>query len=558
MHDPWTVLGDFNSVLSADDRRGGADFNRARNKSFIDTIDICGLLDTPFSGPKFTWSRNNVSARLDRAFVNSTLIQTCPDSSVSHLHRVKSDHRPILLKPLVQVFSPNVKPFRFIAAWLSRASFNVVLSNKWNAGSDLPKALADINDDLRTWNKRVFGNIAYRKKRLTEELKLADAWVSSNPSEFNRQKESAIRSKLELVLSQEEMLWVQKSRANWVIEGDRNTRFFQLATLKRKSVNRIKHLKDDDGNWVEDSEQLLDMVTSHFKNFCQESSDQLGTLRGFSDHIQDIYRRLLEKSFTANDIREAVKTMGSLKAPGKDGFGPIFYQQCWNVVGRGFVDFIGRCFRSPELIASINETLITFIPKVTNPTSVSNFRPISLCNVTYKTITKCIANRIKSVMQGLTHPSQTSFVPGRHITDNIIMVQEVVHSLRTWRGKKRFMVIKLDLAKAYDKIEWRFVRDTIEQAGFPPQLVRIIMECISSTSFQVLWNGTCSEGFIPRRGLRQGCPLSPYLFTLCIERLSKMILSAVNFGYWKPVQLVKDGILFLTVSSRTILSCLLR
>ncbi|CAN1148091.1 LINE-1 retrotransposable element ORF2 protein [Linum perenne] len=121
------------------------------------------------------------------------------------------------------------------------------------------------------------------------------------------------------------------------------------------------------------------------------------------------------------------------------------------------------------------------------------------------------------------------------------MVQEVVHSLRSWKGKKNYMIIKLDLAKAYDKIEWDFVRDTLAHVGFPNHLVRVIMSCISSSSFQVLWNGSCTDSFTPRRGLRQGCPLSPYLFTLCIERLSKMILSAVDFGYWSPVRLASEG-----------------
>ncbi|CAN1165449.1 Putative ribonuclease H protein At1g65750 [Linum perenne] len=236
---------------------GGAWFNQARSRSFIDTVDVCGLLDIPFTGPKFTWSRSNVFARLDRALVNSAWLQCCPDSSVSHLHKLKSDHRSILLRPHVQVFSPNVKPFRFIATWLSHVSFNVVLSNKWNAGSDFPKNLADFTDVLKRWNKRVFGNINYRKNRLVEDLKRAEAWVLANPSDANRQQESSIRSNLEMVLSQEELLWVQKSRVNWIVEGDRNTRFFQLATIKHRSVNRITKLKDASGDWVDDPEQLL-------------------------------------------------------------------------------------------------------------------------------------------------------------------------------------------------------------------------------------------------------------------------------------------------------------
>ncbi|CAN1186890.1 hypothetical protein LINPERHAP2_LOCUS38390 [Linum perenne] len=162
---------------------GGAPFNRARNKSFIDTTIFCGLVDLPFFRPRFTWSRNNVYSRLDRALVNSAWLQSCPDSSVVDLHKLKSDHRPILLRPCFQVYSPNVKLFRFIVAWLSHVSFNFVLSNKWNTSSGLPKALVDLTVDLREWNKLLFGNIANWKKRLTEALQKAEYWVSLNPSE---------------------------------------------------------------------------------------------------------------------------------------------------------------------------------------------------------------------------------------------------------------------------------------------------------------------------------------------------------------------------------------
>ncbi|CAN1129383.1 Putative ribonuclease H protein At1g65750 [Linum perenne] len=271
LNDPWVVIGDFNSVLSSGDRVGGSPFNRARSKSFIETVDICGLLDIPFSGPKFTWSRNALQVRLDRALVNSAWIQSCPDSSVLHLTKIKSDHRPILLCPHVQVYSPNSKPFRFLAAWLSHASFKHVLSNKWLAGSDLPHALLRLTDDLNLWNKTVFVNIFKRKKRLETKLKQAEAWTTANPSALNRHKENTIRTNLELVLWQEELLWVQKSRANWLVDGDRNTRFFHLATLKRRSVNRIKRLKDQEGNWIEEQELLLSKVTEYFANFYQGS-----------------------------------------------------------------------------------------------------------------------------------------------------------------------------------------------------------------------------------------------------------------------------------------------
>ncbi|CAN0916841.1 LINE-1 retrotransposable element ORF2 protein [Linum grandiflorum] len=354
--------------------------------------------------------------------------------------------------------------------------------------------------------------------------------------------ESSIRTKLETVLWQEELLWVQKSCSKWVVEGDRNTKFFHLATLKRRAFNRVSRLQNEEGLWVADQLTLQTMAVDFFTKLFHSSRASLTRLQGFSACIPAGAVENLDRPLSATEIHSALKRMGGLTAPGKDGFQPIFYQKCWDIVGTDFVDFVADCFRIPEKVLGVNSTLLTLIPKKAIPTSMMDFRPISLCNVAYKTLTKCVANRIKGLMCGLTHPSQTSFVPGRHITDNILILQEVVHSMNSDYVRKPNMVIKIDLAKAYDKIEWNFVRDTLDLAGFPSHLCSVIMNCISTASFQVLWNGSCSESFKPTRGLRQGCPLSPYLFTLCIERLSQMIMSAVSSTDWKPIKLAPNGV----------------
>ncbi|CAN1177927.1 LINE-1 retrotransposable element ORF2 protein [Linum perenne] len=542
MDDPWVIMGDFNSILSAEDKRGGALFNRARNKSFIDLVDVCGLSDLPFQGPRFTWARNNVSVRLDRALVNCNWLNRFPESKVLHLHKLKSDHRPIVLRSHNQVYSPNSKPFRFISAWLTHASFSHVIKRKWCKGTDLPFALNNLSKDLCQWNKFVFGNIFRRKKRLTEELKRAENRCVLFPSQANAEEEARVRAKLESVLWQEESLWLQKSRAKWVTDGDRNTKLFHLSTLRRRAFNRINRLRNADGVWVESQPELLSLAMSYYKEFYTSSGNPAANLQGFSAKIPADASDDLGKDITAEEVALAIKSIGALKAPGKDGFCPIFFQRCWQTVGPDFCSFISNCFRRPELIAGINETLITLIPKIHGPITMSDFRPISLCNVGYKSLTKCIANRLKGFMGGLTHPSQTSFVPGRHITDNILIVQEVVHSLSRRKGKNASMVIKVDLSKAYDKIEWSFVRDTLEHVDLPHNLIEVIMKCVSSPTFQILWNGCCSDSFSPTRGLRQGCPLSPYLFTLCMERLSRMISEAVISGTWKPVKLVRNGV----------------
>lgn len=171
-----------------------------------------------------------------------------------------------------------------------------------------------------------------------------------------------------------------------------------------------------------------------------------------------------------------------------------------------------------------------------DPSKINQFRPISLCNVLYKIISKVLVNRMQSVLPLLIGPIQGSFLPGRLITDNIVLTEEVVHTMKRKRGTKGWMLLKLDLEKAYDRLRWDFVVDTLSDAWFPNSWIRWIEECISSTSFHLLWNGEATDNFVSSRGLRQGDPISPYLFVLCIERLSHLINHLVQSKIWKHIR----------------------
>lgn len=137
----------------------------------------------------------------------------------------------------------------------------------------------------------------------------------------------------------------------------------------------------------------------------------------------------------------------------------------------------------------LNDTLIALIPKVINPELASQFRPISLCNVGYKVITKVMSNIIKSIFQRFVGQHQSSFVPNRQITDNIAIYQEVLHSIRLKKGDKGFMLMKIDLEKAYDRLSWRFIHETLQEVGFNDIWIRNIMSCVETARLCIIWNG---------------------------------------------------------------------
>ncbi|KAL0446258.1 UNVERIFIED_CONTAM: putative mitochondrial protein [Sesamum latifolium] len=181
-------------------------------------------------------------------------------------------------------------------------------------------------------------------------------------------------------------------------------------------------------------------------------------------------------------------------------------------------------------------------PDVPRPELISQFRPISLCNVIYKLVSKTIANRLKPLLGSLISPSQSAFVPGRSITDNVLIAYEINHFLlhKTW-GKDGHVSLKLDVSKAYDCVEWIFLERVLTRLGFHPKFVSLIMRCVTSVSYSFLLNGDKFGWLTPERGLRQGDPLSPYLYLFCAEALSALIRCAEEDGRIRGVAVARNA-----------------
>lgn len=161
---------------------------------------------------------------------------------------------------------------------------------------------------------------------------------------------------------------------------------------------------------------------------------------------------------------------------------------------------------------------------------MTDFRPIGLCNTIYKLMIKIITTRLRPIMGNLVSPLQSSFIKGRGIEDNVIVVKEMAHIFHKAKKGKNIMALKLDLSKAYDSLEWAFIRDTLISYSFPTCLVNLIMCCITTPKISVLWNWEITDEFMPSRGIRQGDPLSSYIFVLCLDRLSMLIEDQVAKG----------------------------
>ena len=221
--------------------------------------------------------------------------------------------------------------------------------------------------------------------------------------------------------------------------------------------------------------------------------------------------------------------MHPTKAPGPDGMSAIFYQKYWEIVGPSVTNMMLNVLNSDAPLSDINSTNIVLVPKVKNPSKMKDFRPISLSNVCYKLVSKVLANRLKAILPQIISENQSAFIPERLITDNVLVAFELMHYLDHKKsGLDCFMAVKLDMSKVYDRVEWGFVEKVMMRLRFHDKWVGWILKCITTVTYSILINGEAHGTINPTRGLQEGDSLSSYLFLLCTEAFSALIIDANN------------------------------
>ncbi|KAL5566188.1 hypothetical protein UlMin_029352 [Ulmus minor] len=457
-----------------------------------------------------------------------------PNSCVHHLNLRGSDHRPLLVELLkADEFSNFGKPwkrgrFHFEEAWVEEVGCSNIIKEQWSSGkTDCLDGVAGklrlCATELENWNL-----VSFRRLKLQlREAKSAFDRIDKQLSSHNWKEHQRLEKVLYALRYKEERYWRQRSKDLWLKCGDSNSKFFHQKASARKSKNSITGLRDSNGDWCDSEQGMVEIIESYFETLFSSSSpssvvlDQvLGSIdRKVTPQLND----QLDQAFGPDDVKEAVFQMAPTKSPGADGMSALFYQRFWAVVGEDVTEAcLGFTNRGLPL-GNINETIITLIPKIKNPTRITEFRPISLCNVLYKIISKMLANRMRKVLDYIISGEQSAFIPGRLISDNAIIGFECLHAIKRRKTKKNHLALKLDMEKAYDRVEWDFIRNVMGKLGFSVGWTNKVMACISSVSYSFQFNGQKFGQLSPSRGLRQGDPLSPYLFLLCGEGLSSLL-----------------------------------
>ncbi|GKB28399.1 RNA-directed DNA polymerase, eukaryota [Tanacetum coccineum] len=327
----------------------------------------------------------------------------------------------------------------------------------------------------------------------------------------------------------------QKAKIRWAIEGDENTKYFHGIINKKRSQLAIRGVLVN-GDWIEEPSKVKDEFLNHFANRfskpggpCMTPDASLFKQISFDQNVD------LESDVNYEEIKRAVWDCGTNKSPGPDGFTFEFFRRYWNIINQDVVNAVQEFFASGTFPSGCNSSFITLIPKKNDAKLVKDFRPISLIGSFYKIIAKILANRLSLVMSDLISDVQSAFVPNRQILDGPFILSELIQWCKYHKSKA--MIFKADFEKAFDSVRWDYLDGILSNFGFGAKWRGWIQGCLNSAKGSILVNGSPSSEFSFHKGLKQGDPLSLFLFILVMETLHISFNNILNARFFKGIRI---------------------
>ncbi|XP_062114287.1 uncharacterized protein LOC133825346 [Humulus lupulus] len=496
----WMVLGDFNAAFNPNDRMGGRPITLKEMEDTRQWLDLGLVEEMKIMGPYFTWSNNQeggdrIFSKLDRVFANETWLDEHPLASAGVQWEVGSDHSMILIKQL-PVIRVGVQPFRFYNMWIVHPQFREVVLNNWNQPLRFPGRGLDqiswkllrLKHTLKNFNWKIMGDVLcnYERSKLDYQQAHSNCLADLSNRELSNEDRVAY------------------------LEFKRHEKLYASYIYQKNDYEKV-------------STHFLD----HFRNFLGSASEASGIIDthaiGLGSVLSSEDQLGLIKPFTVKEVKKAMLSIHSLKSPGPDGFGADFFKALWKDIGMeitwGVLDF----FESASIPHSLNSTLLSLIPKVDHPINASEFRPIACYNTLYKCISKMLCNRLKLVLPALISQNQGAFIKNRFLAHNVLILQDLLKGYNRRNISPR-CIMKIDISKAYDSIDWNFLENLLNALCFPKRFIKWIMVCLRGSSYALVLNGSIQGQFQGARGLKQGDPISPLLFVMVMDYLTRLLL----------------------------------
>ncbi|GJQ94896.1 RNA-directed DNA polymerase, eukaryota [Tanacetum coccineum] len=491
----------------------------------------------------FIWCHRSASkmSKLDRFLMSESLLSECPNLSAITLDRFLSDHRPILLRESTHDYGPI--PFWFFHYWLEMEGFENFVNEVWHeAPVDNSNDMINMMNKLKYLKKKicVWNGMRQSPKTRKHVLKqeLADLEMIIDKGDASS---DTLHKRAEVVKSIQEvdklcaMEASQKAKIKWAIEGDENSKYYHGILNKKRNQLSIRGVLVE-GDWVENPNMVKNEFLNHFKNrFDRPKSVRPMLNMEFPHHLNSMQQLDLEAEVSNEEIKKAVWDCGVDKSPGPDGFTFGFYKRFWSLIEKDVLAAVKYFFHYSRIPKGCNSSFIALIPKTPEAKMVKDFRPISLIGSLYKIIAKILANRLVVVLGDIVNEVQSAFVADRQILDGPFILNEVLQWCKL--KKKHSFILKIDFEKAYDSVRWDYLDDVLRKFGFGEKWCGWIQECLRSSWGSVLVNGSPTEEFQFFKGLKQGDPLSPFIFILVMESLHISFKRVVDAGMFNGIVL---------------------
>ncbi|GJU55846.1 RNA-directed DNA polymerase, eukaryota [Tanacetum coccineum] len=476
------IMGDFNEVRCKSERFG-SNFNVQGANVFNSFIVNAGLEEIPLGGCSFTWCHKSATkmSKLDRFLISENLMITCPNFTATSLERYLSDHRPILLRESHFDYGPT--PFRFFHSWFEMEGFNKLVEDAWNeapvdesnAMSNMMKKLKYLKQKIRDWNKGNMKSSKNIKAKLKDDLKAVDDIIDNGEG-----NDEVVKLRMDVLKSIQDIDKIQsldaaqKAKIKWSIEGDENSSFYHGVLNKKRSQLNIRGILVD-GTWVDNPQRVKNEFLHHFsKRFDKPAANRASLVMNFSKILSCDQQVELELEVSKDEVKRAVWDCGTDKAPGPDGFTFGFYRRFWKVIENDVFDAVNHFFTYGDIPKGCNSSFIALIPKI----------------------------------------------PDANVSK-----------------KKQSLIFKVDFEKAYDSVRWDFLDEVLKKFGFGDKWCTWIQSCLRSSRGSIIINGSPTAEFQFHKGLKQGDPLSPFLFILIMESLHLSFQRVVDARMFKGITL---------------------
>ena len=310
-------------------------------------------------------------------------------------------------------------------------------------GHVLKEKIKRLKVRMRSWNTEQFGDTFKKVQNLQFELNKLETDIADRQlTDQENMQRKQLQQDLWAAAQSYESLVRQKARSKWIREGDCNSRYFHLVINYNRRHNAVNGLTID-GSWVDEPARVKEEIYRFFQQRFQDPHQCRPQLNGISfNTVGQQERQLLVESFKEDEIRRAVWDCGGEKSPGPDGLNFKFIKHFWQLLKPDFLRFLDEFHTNGVFPKGSNASFISLIPKVPEPQSLNDFRPISLIGCTYKIVAKLLSNRLKKVMPSIIDERQSAFIQGRQLLHSVITVNEVVEEAK--RGRKPCLVFKVD------------------------------------------------------------------------------------------------------------------